>query len=249
MVDAPAVTTDERPITSKDLALFEERIEQKLDLWRRELVAQLESKATPAYVDTQLRPIREQLDRVNQQLATTNLINAEIKGLLEGLKSINGDRVDATNKVVDGVRMDVELHTSAMAGLSESVSLIRRDLYGGDGDSIGLQQSLNRLSMTLANAPAQQAAAISVALEPLTERLVKLETTMQDVNRFISERRRIEAAALSIGKRAWKWATSRPSSTRWAVVITAGTLVGGWVADQPIGQIAELIIRRLVGLP
>jgi hypothetical protein len=76
-----------------------------------------------------------------------------------------------------------------------------------------------------------------------------LEAAFGAIERFVSERKRMEAAALNVGKKAWGWLVSRSQSTRLGFVIAAGVVVGGWLAGEPIGQILELLIRRLLGLP
>jgi len=91
--------------------------------------------------------------------------------------------------------------------------------------------------------------AINSALEPLTERLGALEVAFGAIEKFVNERKRMEAMVLNAGKRGWAWLTSRPQSARWSAVVAAGVLVGGWLDGQPVGQLIELVVRRLLGLP
>lgn len=249
MTDQVTAPADERPITQRDLQEFETRIDKKLDDWWAKIVEQLAGKASRLEVTEQLRPIQAQQDAMRETLNHSNQLSAEIKGALDALKSIHGDRVDAVNKRVDEMRIDLDLVTSSMDGLSEAHSLIRRDLYGGDGDSKGLQQILTALGLQLTSITENQNRVINSALEPLTERLGALEVAFGAIEKFVNERKRMEAFALNTGKRAWSWLASRPSSARWSAVVAAGVLVGGWLDGQPVGQLIELVVRRLLGLP
>lgn len=249
MTDQTTAPADERPITQRDLQEFETRIDKKLDDWWAKIVEQLAGKASRSEVTEQLRPIQAQQDAMRETLNHSNQLSAEIKGALDALKSIHGDRVDAVNKRVDDLTLKIDVYTAAAGGLSEQLTLIRRDLYGGDGDSKGLQQILTALGLQLTSITENQNRVINSALEPLTERLGALEVAFGAIEKFVNERKRMEAFALSTGKRAWSWLASRPSSARWSAVVAAGVLVGGWLDGQPVGQLIELVVRRLLGLP
>ena len=249
MTDQVTAPADERPITQRDLQEFETRIDKKLDDWRAKIVEQLAGKASRLEVTEQLRPIQAQQDAMRETLNHSNQLSAEIKGALDALKSIHGDRVDAVNKRVDEIRIDLDLVTSSIAGLSEAHTLIRRDLYGGDGNTQGLQQTMTALGLQLTRVIEGQNVVINSAISPLTERIGDLEVAFGAIEKFVNERKRMEALVLNAGKRGWAWLTSRPQSARWSAVVAAGVLVGGWLDGQPVGQVIELVVRRLLGLP
>lgn len=249
MTDQLTAPAEERPITQKDLQDFETRIDKKLDDWWAKIVEQLAGKASRSEVTEQLRPIQAQQDAMRETLNHSNQLSAEIKGSLDALKSIHGDRVDVAYKRIDDLNMKIDVYTAAAGGMSESLTLIRRDLYGGDGDSKGLQQVLTALGLQLASSVENQNRVINSALEPLTERLGALEVAFGAIEKFVNERKRMEAVAMNAGKRVWGWVTTRPASARWSAVVIAGLVVGGWVAGQPVGQIIELVVQRLLGLP
>jgi len=249
MTDQVTAPADERPITQRDLQEFETRIDKKLDDWWAKIVEQLAGKASRLEVTEQLRPIQAQQDAMRETLNQSNQLSAEIKGALDALKSIHGDRVDAVNKRVDDLTLKLDVYTAAAGGLSESLTLVRRDLYGGDGETKGLQQILTALGLQLTSLAENQNRAINSALEPLTERIGSLEVAFGAIEKFVNERKRMEALVLNAGKRGWAWLTSRPQSARWSAVVAAGVLVGGWLDGQPVGQLIELVVRRLLGLP
>jgi len=245
MTDQVTAPADERPITQRDLQEFETRIDKKLDDWWAKIVERLAGKASRLEVTEQLRPIQAQQDAMRETLNQSNQLSAEIKGALDALKSIHGDRVDAVDKRVDDLTLKLDVYTAAAGGLSEALTLVRRDLYGGDGNTQGLQQAMTALSLQLSGINV----VINGALEPLTERIGSLEVAFGAIEKFVNERKRMEAFVLSAGKRGWSWLTSRPQSARWSAVIAAGVLVGGWLDGQPVGQVIELVVRRLLGLP
>ncbi len=209
----------------------------------------IDAKMSRAEVNEQLRPIQQQLDEVRNALVQTNLMNAEIKSALNILTNIHGDRIDTSNKRIDEIRIDVDLNASALAGMSESFTLIRRDLYGGDGNTQGIQQVMTAFGLQLTRMAENQNLAINSAIQPLTERIGSLETAFGVIEKFVNERKRIEAAALGVGKKAWTWLTGRSPTTRRVVVVVAGVVFMGWLHGQPLGQILEAIVQRLLGLP
>lgn len=238
----------ERIIDERD-----KRLESKLlDMIRAELAplrSTIDGKASHEEIATQTRSFQHQLDEMRVTLARSNETAARIEGLLDGLKSVHGDRVDTATKRIDELEDRLNIYTAASAGLSEAFSLMRRDLYGGDGGSNGLQQTITAFGLQLTSIAENQNRAINAALEPLTERLGGLEATFIGIERFVNERKRLESLAWNTGKRLVAWLTSRPQSARWSAVIVAGIAVGGWLAGEPVGQIAEQLIRRVLGLP
>lgn len=249
MTDQVTAPAEERPITQKDLQDFETRIDKKLDDWWAKIVEQLAGKASRLEVTEQLRPIQAQQDAMRETLNHSNQLSAEIKGSLDALKSIHGDRVDGVSKRVDDLTLKLDVYTAAAGGLSESLTLVRRDLYGGDGDSKGLQQVLTALGLQLTSSVENQDRVINSALEPLTERLGALEVAFGAIEKFVNERKRMEALALNAGKRGWSWLMSRPSSTRIKITIFTGIMFAGWLSGQPVGQILEALVQRLLGVP
>lgn len=250
-VDATLI--DERPVTYRDFENFKRDIDIKLDAIRRDFQAALDGKA-PADVTRRLDAQQDQMQRFDTTLNSLNLTMARLDGSLGEIRANSGERLDSVRDELKETRHEVDIQRAVLAGFSEDWRVVRSDLYGSEsGEPAGLfrtyRNETTRLVETLNDLPERQAQAIATALEPVVDRLGSVETKMKEHDGFIAARKRIEAVVLNAGKRGWTWLTSRPQSARWSAVIAAGVLVGGWLDGQPVGQVIELVVRRLLGLP